>query len=79
MKSVICNLLILPFVVFLQHHDLDIETKSYRGWSRIINSETRRDTYKFNLSRKEIDLYTKELKKLSQEKTTSGKLKWEIL
>lgn len=84
MKQIICILLITTFLssdtdivkVFDMRH-IDISSKSYLGWARVLNDNNKRKEYKLNdLDQEEIVIYIEQLKKLSSKDSDfGGKLK----
>lgn len=84
MKQLVCILLITTFLssdtdivkVFDMRH-IDINSKSYLGWARVLNDPDKRKEYKLNdLRQEEIVLYIEQLKKLSSKDADfGGKLK----
>lgn len=84
MKQIICILLITTFLssdtdivkVFDMRH-IDINSKSYLGWARVLNDNNKRKEYKLNdLDQEEIVIYIEQLKKLSSKDSDfGGKLK----
>ena len=62
----VITLIILPFNVFLKNNDLDVRTKSYSGWLRIINSPEKLEKYHLKLDKEDIKKYTSELKKANK-------------
>ena len=56
--------------------DIDITSKSYLGWIRVLNNDIKRKEYKLDdLNQKEVELYVQQLKELSKSNSFKGKLK----
>ena len=58
---------------YFRNNNINIKTKTYKGWIRVLLSEEKRKKYHLHLSKKEMELYVNELKLLHNSKI-EGKL-----
>lgn len=63
---------------FFVSKNIDMTTKSYLGWVRVLNDEQKRKEYKVDdLNKNEVTIYVAQLKELSKNNSSTfeGKLK----
>jgi len=53
---------------YFHDNNINIKTKTYKGWIRVLLSGTKRKQYHLNLSKKQINIYTHKLKILQNKK-----------
>lgn len=85
-KTIICLFLITTIetcvfgdylvIKIFDERKIDISSKSYMGWARVLNNPTKRKEYNLDdLNQNIITILTGELKNLSEENSFGGKLK----
>lgn len=85
-KTIICLFLITTIetcvfgdylvIKIFDERKIDISSKSYMGWVRVLNNPTKRKEYNLDdLNQNIITILTGELKNLSEENSFGGKLK----